>query len=344
MLLDHSETRLFSPGEIVLTKGERDRALYLLIAGWVKAPSGVVHPITTLGEDAFLDGTPRAVSVEAMSEGEMLRLSFEGFEALAARNPSLGRDILLDLGRILSARLRAIGEQTPGMDGLMAAAQITFPNYTQIPSRIPVKVWHAMRAGSLVAGLVVAALLIAVPGHGPVRDVEGHHPDTSVPVPHGPRPLAQPLPAGRLQSDTASAQAHESAHRAELAEGIRLRHRLQRVHPVRRPAPLRPRRQRRLLGAAAAGRDGRRVHRRHVLQGQERLVQHDVPAAAGPAHLRPDAAGDGRQRALPAVRRLRQELLRLQPARRLPGRPQRRRHRTGAATGATSSARSRASC
>ena len=47
----------------------------------------------------------------------MLRLSFEGFEALAARNPSLGRDILLDLGKILSARLRANGEQTPGWTG-----------------------------------------------------------------------------------------------------------------------------------------------------------------------------------------------------------------------------------
>jgi len=117
MLLDHSETRLFSPGEVVLHQGEIDRALYLLIAGWVKAPSGVVHPITTLGESAFLDGTPRAVSVEAMSEGEMLRLSFDGFEALAARNPSLGRDILLDLGRILAARLRTQGEQTPGWTG-----------------------------------------------------------------------------------------------------------------------------------------------------------------------------------------------------------------------------------
>src|SRR4051794_29994451 len=48
----------------------------------------------------------------------------------------------------------------------MAAAPITFPNYTQIPSRIPVKAWQAMRAGSLVAGLVVAALLIAAPKTG----------------------------------------------------------------------------------------------------------------------------------------------------------------------------------
>src|SRR5262245_53635698 len=116
-LLDHSETRLFGPGETVLAAGEHDRALYLLVDGWLKAPSGVIHPITTLGEGAFLDGSPRAVTVIAMSDGEMLRLSFDGFEALAARNPSLGRDILLDLGRILSARLRQHGEDTPGWTG-----------------------------------------------------------------------------------------------------------------------------------------------------------------------------------------------------------------------------------
>src|SRR5689334_20270687 len=46
------------------------------------------------------------------------------------------------------------------------AAPITFPNYTQIPSRIPVRVWHYLRAASLVGGLVVAALLLAVPSTG----------------------------------------------------------------------------------------------------------------------------------------------------------------------------------
>ena|SRR3712207_1220959 len=116
-LLEYAETRLFHPGEDVLTAGEPDRALYLLVDGWLRAPSGVIHPITTLGEAAFLDGAPRAVSVVAMSDGEMLRLSFERFEALAIRDPVLGRDILLDLGRILSARLHANGDQTPGWTG-----------------------------------------------------------------------------------------------------------------------------------------------------------------------------------------------------------------------------------
>ena len=73
------------------------------------------------------------------------------------------------------------------------------------------------------------------------------------------------------------------------------------------------------------GRDDRRVRRRHGPEGQERLVLDDLPAAAGAAHLRPDAVRARRQQPLPAVRRLRQELLRLQPARGLPGRPQRRR-------------------
>ena len=96
--------RLCIPGRLELT-GDRHRH------------ANVGSGVATLGEGAFLDGAPRAVSVEAMSEGEMLRLSYEGFEALSARNPALGREILMDLGRILSARLRATGEDTAGWTG-----------------------------------------------------------------------------------------------------------------------------------------------------------------------------------------------------------------------------------
>jgi CRP-like cAMP-binding protein len=116
-LLEHTDTRLFRPGDVVLAAGEHDRALYLLVDGWLKAPSGVIHPITTLGEAAFLDGRPRAVTVRALTDGELLRLSFDGFSALAARDAGLGREILLDVGRILSARLRAAGDANLGWTG-----------------------------------------------------------------------------------------------------------------------------------------------------------------------------------------------------------------------------------
>lgn len=44
--------------------------------------------------------------IRAVTDGEMLRLGFDSFEALAAREPILARDLLLDLGRILAVRLR----------------------------------------------------------------------------------------------------------------------------------------------------------------------------------------------------------------------------------------------
>ena len=110
----------------------------------------MIHPITTFGEAAFLDGRPRAVDVEAMSDGEVMRLSFDAFEALAARNPALGRDILLDLGRDpRRPGCAPASDQTPG--GRADGPPIAFPNYTQIPQPPPGAVWQAIRAASIVA-------------------------------------------------------------------------------------------------------------------------------------------------------------------------------------------------
>ena len=70
MLLDHTETRLFSPGRSRPQAGASATARCTCWStGWVKAPSGVVHPITTLGEAAFLDGAPRAVSHRSDERG-----------------------------------------------------------------------------------------------------------------------------------------------------------------------------------------------------------------------------------------------------------------------------------
>ncbi len=41
-----------------------------------------------------------------------------------------------------------------------------FPNYTQIPRRLSIDAWRLIRAGSLVAAMVVAGLLVAVPDTG----------------------------------------------------------------------------------------------------------------------------------------------------------------------------------
>ena len=117
-LLAATETLRFHPGDVVLRAGERDRAFYLLLDGRLEAEGGdeVVAP-ATIGVAAFLDGAPRAVTLNAHSHGELARMSWDAYEALAARDPRLGRTILCDLGRGLAARLRAAGASLPEWTG-----------------------------------------------------------------------------------------------------------------------------------------------------------------------------------------------------------------------------------
>ena len=204
-------------------------------------------------------------------------------------------------------------------------APITFPNYTQIPSRIPVKVWHGMRARSLVGGLVVAALLLAVPDTGLFVMWKVIIPTL---------PLLFLVAPGLWRNLCPLAASNQTPRALKLTKALTAPNWLKEYGYViafslfigfvvlRRfglddsgaySALL-------LLGAMAAAFTGGMF-----LKGKSGWCSTICPLLPGPAHLRPDAARAGRQRALPAVRRLRQELLRLQPARRLPGRPQRRR-------------------
>lgn len=109
----HADRIRFAAGETVLRLGDRDRALYIVLSGELEAlvdPPSPIEAGTVFGEVAFLDGSPRSASVRAVTDGEALRLSFEEFEMLAARHSELGRAILLDLGRIVAARLRRATE------------------------------------------------------------------------------------------------------------------------------------------------------------------------------------------------------------------------------------------
>jgi CRP/FNR family transcriptional regulator, cyclic AMP receptor protein len=113
-ILDHAETRRFSSGELLISAGETDRALYLLTEGTigVRLPGAdertfkSIEAPSVLGEVAFLDGGPRSATLYGISDGELLRLRMESFEVLSARDPELGRAILFDLAKIVTARLR----------------------------------------------------------------------------------------------------------------------------------------------------------------------------------------------------------------------------------------------
>ncbi len=114
VLLSYMQTRQLRAGETAFSEGDVDRALYLLTVGTVElrvsaGPPVAVDAPAPFNEIAFLDGGRCAASARALSAGELLRLSFDAFESLAAREPTLARRIVLDLGRIVATRLRAVG-------------------------------------------------------------------------------------------------------------------------------------------------------------------------------------------------------------------------------------------
>jgi CRP/FNR family transcriptional regulator, cyclic AMP receptor protein len=113
-LVNACEHLRFASGDVVMRAGEVDRSLAIVRFGRLgffaspadQRPARVMQGPTVIGEIGFFDGQPRSGTVRALTDGDLLRLSFGAFEALAAQVPHLGKAILLDAGRILAQRLR----------------------------------------------------------------------------------------------------------------------------------------------------------------------------------------------------------------------------------------------
>jgi len=109
--------RPFKASEVVIQRGIADRALYFVAAGSLEvgvtyvdgvsiSPLAKIGAGSVIGEQSFFDGQPRSANVWAVTDGELLCLTHEKFNELAATEPALVRDLLFALGRILSLRLR----------------------------------------------------------------------------------------------------------------------------------------------------------------------------------------------------------------------------------------------
>ncbi len=109
------ETRQFRAGEDLIRVGDKDDSFYILTIGEVNvvidgADDEIVLATigegSVFGEIAFFDGAPRSATIRAQTPGTAVRVTRENFDALAAWEPVIARQLLFDLGRILSMRLR----------------------------------------------------------------------------------------------------------------------------------------------------------------------------------------------------------------------------------------------
>ncbi len=116
-LLRYAEIRRFRAGDTVIRQGEVERTFYIIVEGHLnvlipRGKSGQLRVTqvreggSVVGEQAFLDGKPRSATIQATTDGEALSMSLENFEIFAAHEPDLAREVLLELARTLSVKLR----------------------------------------------------------------------------------------------------------------------------------------------------------------------------------------------------------------------------------------------
>ena len=118
-LLAHTRTRRFGPGDAIVTAGAADQSLYLVLEGQLEVLAtgrgrrgyrrlASVAAGSVIGELSFFDGGGRSALVRAVTSAVLAEMSRSEFDALATASPDLARRLLLDLGRILAQRLRAV--------------------------------------------------------------------------------------------------------------------------------------------------------------------------------------------------------------------------------------------
>lgn len=115
-LVSYTEHMRFKADETVIRSGELDRALYFVTEGrldiMLPQPNGAERLVRTIsapaviGEMGFVENRPRSMTIKGMTDGELLRLDYDAFERLSQEHPKIARNLLFELARVLSLRLR----------------------------------------------------------------------------------------------------------------------------------------------------------------------------------------------------------------------------------------------
>ena len=109
------DLKRFAPGQAVVRQGERGESMYVIIQGaaevWLSA-NGDRQRIANLkrgdvfGEMGFVSGNERTADVVAETDLEVLAVDERFMQRIQRRYPRIASKVLLNLSRILSARLQ----------------------------------------------------------------------------------------------------------------------------------------------------------------------------------------------------------------------------------------------
>lgn len=120
-ILGHAQIVHFHKGQEIIRAGDLDDSFYVLSQGEVEVVlrlKGKESVLTTIaegsvfGEVAFFDRAPRSATIRARTNGTAVCLTRAAFDRLSSWEPLLARSILIDLGRVLSLRLRSTTQRS----------------------------------------------------------------------------------------------------------------------------------------------------------------------------------------------------------------------------------------
>lgn len=97
------------PGDILFTKGEEGKTMYVIRSGQLEIFDGKVVLETVrrgdiLGEMGVVEDEPRSASARALTASEVIIIDRPNFEALVEQTPAFAIQVM----RVMSRRLRAM--------------------------------------------------------------------------------------------------------------------------------------------------------------------------------------------------------------------------------------------
>jgi CRP-like cAMP-binding protein len=111
MLAPYLTIRFLRQGEVLMAEGDCARELYILAEGELEITIAG-HPFTTLkpgsvvGEGTFFSGQPRSATVTPSRQGVAWSLSWEKFDQITQKHPTLAVDLIKGLATVLAMRMR----------------------------------------------------------------------------------------------------------------------------------------------------------------------------------------------------------------------------------------------
>lgn len=128
-VLDLVEPVFVKAGECIVKQDDKGDCMYVLTSGRAKVKHrregknfdlAELKPGDFFGEIALVDEGPRSADVVAIEDSELMRISHAMLRALAGVYPSAAFKILIGVGRVLVARMRAGNKKY--IDSLLASA------------------------------------------------------------------------------------------------------------------------------------------------------------------------------------------------------------------------------